>query len=168
MSLRNQCPASIPILNELRGFPTPWTHTDREVGIPDGLLSTEDVCLHLPARAGAEDVDVFLHTQADLIHHLEHREAVSCGAALPVPLLAVTFPEKSVLGRGTGRVQPLRASLPNNQGCHTAGICCTGGRNTLYRLSQQQVISAVHMHEMHGCNQQDSRRPAFHPPPPSP
>lgn len=123
---------------ELRGFPTPGTHTDREVGIPDGLLSTEDVRLHLPARAGAEDVDVFLHTQADLIHHLEHREAVSCGAALPVPLLAVTFPERSVLEGGAGRVQPLRVSLPNNHQGHPAGIFwqeCTGGRNTLYRLS---------------------------------
>lgn len=126
---------------ELRGFPARWTHADGEVGIPDGLLSAEDVRLHLPARAGAQDVDVLLHTQADLIHHLEHREAASCadsGAALPVPLLAVTFPEKSVLRGGTGRLQPPRASLPYNQGCHMAGICwqeCTGGRNTLYRLA---------------------------------
>lgn len=85
----------------MRGFP-PWqTHTDGEIGVPDGLLRAEDVHLRLPARAGAEDVDVLLHAQADLIHHLERREAASCtdaGAALPVPLLALTFPGEGCSG----------------------------------------------------------------------
>ena len=75
---------------------------------------------------------MFLHAQADLIHHLECRAAASgadAGAALPVPFLGVAFPEKDApalpdgLARAQAGYNPPRVFLPNNWGCHMAGIC---------------------------------------------
>lgn len=82
------------------GFLLQQTHADGEVSIPDGLLSRENVLLHLPACTHAEHVHVFLHTQAGLIHHLECREAVSWPReALPLPLFTIIFPEDVVMGQ---------------------------------------------------------------------